>query len=179
MSRDDTFDSLYRRFYKRMIRFFMQFRVSEEDAQDLTSETFMRMYRSLREYRGDAEWAYLEAIARNVLYNNVRARTTQKRGAPTESLSDQVVERADLTNNPDYVAMMARREQQKRLYATIRELPARQRESIRLWLLGYTYEESARVLRTSADAVKSAIRDGKKALHAKLGEATGLPEEDQ
>ena len=163
-----------------MLRFFRKvFRLSEDDAKELTQESFLRFYRTIHEYRGEAEWALLETIARNVGYNRVRSIKTIKRGAvKPESLDDRDRSR----NDPELVQMqpvdqMIEAERRTRLRKAIAELPKGQRQSLQLWLADFSYNEIASQLRISLDAVKSRIRDAKRLLRERLGEEGTLPEE--
>ncbi|HEX7828270.1 MAG TPA: RNA polymerase sigma factor [Thermoanaerobaculia bacterium] len=171
---DDLFRSLYKRYYQRMRRFFRSvFKVSEEDAEELTQDAFVRFFKAIREYRGDAEWAFLEAIARNVGYNHIRSLSTQRRGSVRPvSLDDPAAgfqaPRALVT---DPIDSMIEGERRQRLREAITKLPKGQREALQWWLDGLSYEEIARLLRSSVDAVKSRIRDGKRLLRERLGVA--------
>jgi RNA polymerase sigma-70 factor (ECF subfamily) len=163
-----------------MLRYFRQvFRVSEADAQDLTQDSFVRFYRALDEYRGEAEWALLETIARNVGYNRVRSLTTIKRGAiRPESLDDPEVAYSEATVEQQHpVDALVDAERRTRLQQAILELPKGQRQCLQLWLDDFSYEEISRALRMSLDAVKSRIRDAKRLLRERLGDEGVLPEE--
>jgi DNA-directed RNA polymerase specialized sigma24 family protein len=48
-----------------------------------------------------------------------------------------------------------------------------------LWLNEFTYDEIAKFLRISVDAVKSRLRDAKKFLRARLGDGNALPEDEE
>jgi RNA polymerase sigma-70 factor (ECF subfamily) len=178
---DDLFQRLYRRHYTRLLRFFrITFRVTDEDAEDLTQDTFVRFYNAMDEYRGEAEWAFLECIARNVAFNRVRSQRTLKRGSEkTESL-----DAPGMTYDPpapliDPIETMIETERRKRMDEAIDQLPSLQRRSVRMWLQGLRYDEISKLLRISHDAVKSRIRDAKRALQHKLGNApTELPEDE-
>jgi RNA polymerase sigma-70 factor (ECF subfamily) len=177
---DERFRALYTRHYTRMLRYFRQvFRVSEADAQDLAQDSFVRFYRSLDEYRGEAEWALLETIARNVGYNRVRSLATIKRGAVRpESLDDpEVAYRENAVEQQHPVDALVDAERRTRLRQAILELPKGQRQCLQLWLDDFSYEEISRALRTSLDAVKSRIRDAKRMLRERLGDEGVLPEE--
>jgi RNA polymerase sigma factor (sigma-70 family) len=176
----DLFRSLYERYYARMLRYFRQvFRVSEEDAQELTQDSFLRFYRAMDEYRGESEWALLETIARNVGYNRVRAVKTIKRGSVRpESLDD--AERREDPKDPGQrhpIETMIETERLQRLRRAIAELPRGQRQCLQLWLDDFDQNEISRALRISVDAVKSRIRDAKRALRERLGDEGALPEE--
>jgi RNA polymerase sigma-70 factor (ECF subfamily) len=181
-SRDnDLFESLYKRYYARMLRYFRQvFRLSEADAQELTQDSFVRFYRAMDEYRGQAEWALLETIARNVGYNRVRSLTTVKRGRiRPESLDDgeSVKESAD-PNQRHPIDTMIETERLQRLRQAMTELPKGQRQCLQLWLEDLDSEEISRVLRISIVAVKSRIRDAKRTLRERLGDEGALPEDE-
>ena len=177
---DELFRTLYTRYSRRMQRFFRRvFRVSDAEAQELTHDSFVRFYKAMDEYRGDAEWALLETIARNVGYNRVRSLTTIKRGAvQAESLDDPEVSRKEAP--PEQTAPVDRliqAERVARLRQAIAALPKGQRHCLQLWLDDVSYEEIAQALRISLEAVRSRIRDAKRSLRARLGDEGVLPEE--
>jgi RNA polymerase sigma-70 factor (ECF subfamily) len=178
---NDLFESLWRRYYARMLRYFRQvFRVSEADAKDLTQDSFMRFYRAMDGYRGQAEWALLETIARNVGLNRVRSVSTIKRGrVRTESLDDResVKEPVD-PKQKDPMDTIIENERLRRLRQAIEELPKGQRQCLQLWLEDLGSEEIARILRISIVAAKSRIRDAKRALRERLGDEGALPEDE-
>jgi len=178
---NELFDSLYRRYYARMLRYFRRvFRVSEADAQELTQDTFIRFYRAMDEYRGEAEWALLETIARNVGLNRVRSAGTIKRGSVrTESLDDSesVKEPMD-RKQTDPIDTMIETEKLRRLRQAIEELPAGQRQCLQLWLEDLGSEEISRILQISVVAVKSRVRDAKRSLRERLGDEGALPEDE-
>lgn len=177
---DEFFQSLYDRYYARMRRFFTRvFRVSDADAQELTQDSFLRFYRAMDEYRGEAEWALLETIARNVGYNRVRSLTTIKRGAVRpESLGELDPAHNDAAGVQRHpVERLIEAERLTRLRQAITELPKGQRRCLQLWLEEHSYEEISRSLRISLDAVRSRIRDAKRLLRERLGDEGELPEE--
>jgi len=177
---DDLFESLYKRYFARMRRYFQRvFRVTDADAQELTQDSFVRFYKAMDEYRGQAEWALLETIARNVGYNRVRAINTVKRGSVRpESLDDGESEKDavdPLQRHP--IDTMIDAERLRRLRQALTELPKGQRQCLQLWLEDLSSEQISRVLRISIVAVKSRIRDAKRALRERLGDEHALPEE--
>jgi RNA polymerase sigma-70 factor (ECF subfamily) len=178
MTADDRFQSLYKRFYIRVVKFFMRsFHCSEDDAKDFAQETFMRVLRAMDEYRGDAEWAFLEVTARHVAYNSFRSQAAAKRRGQTEDIDDPKTKMPSVPP-PDHAAQQEKEIQRRQLHEEIAKLPAGQRESMQLWLDGFSYEEIARFLRVSVDAVKSRIRDARRRLREKLG-ADMLPKDDE
>jgi len=180
--RNERFKTLYQKYYRRVVRFYVRaFRFAEEDAEELAQEAFLRFYEAMDEYRGDAEWAFFESVARNVAYNKIRWRKTQKRNARTVDIDDPEVSRNEppAPEPPDYAERQHEALQRKRLYGAISELPPGQRECVQLWLDDFKYGEIATALHTSMDAVKSRLRDAKRQLRARLGEDGTLPEDEE
>ena len=179
--RHERFRSYYQRFYRRVVRFYVSgFRLAEEDAEELAQEAFLRFYEAMDEYRGDAEWAFFETIARNLAYNRIRYNKTQKRSAQTVELDDpdQSAFEPAAPAAPDYADSMEEARRRRLLHQEILRLPRGQREVMQLWLDDFKYDEIAAALRITMDAVKSRLRDAKKVLRARLG-AGALPEDDQ
>jgi RNA polymerase sigma factor (sigma-70 family) len=175
---DERFESLYRRYYARVYKFFRNWRVSDDEAQDLAQETFKRIYETFDQYRGEAEWAFIETTARNVLFNWIRAGKTAKRSAPTVDIDGP-----DFGNDPAAPPVQDLAERQEAemrkasLWAAIAELPEGQKQCMELWLGDTKYEAIAKTLGISVDAVKSRLRDARKALRTRLGES--LPEDEE
>jgi RNA polymerase sigma-70 factor (ECF subfamily) len=177
---DELFRSMYSRYYARMLRFFRRvFRLSEADAEELTQESFLRFYRAMDEYRGEAEWALLETIARNAGYNRVRSLTTIKRGSvKPDSLDDWDHDDHPEAAQPHPLDRMIEAERKTRLRKAITELPKGQRQCVQLLFEDMTYDEIARALRISLDAVRSRIRDARRLLKDRLGAEGVLPEDE-
>jgi len=179
--RNDRFKLLYQKYYWRIVRFYVRaFRFSEEDGEELAQEAFIRFYEAMDEYRGDAEWAFFETIARNVAYNRIRGQKTKKRSVRTVDIDDPEVGRHEPPTlaGPDYAEREEAASRRKRVYDAIAELPPGQRECLQLWLDDFKYDEIATALRISMDAVKSRLRDAKKLLRARLGDEGTLPEDE-
>lgn len=178
---DDLFRSIYNRYYARMLRYFRRvFHVSPEDAEELTQDSFVRFYKTLDDYRGEAEWALLEKIAQSVGCNRVRSQKTIKRGAvKPDSLDDyDHPDNHPVSNEPHPAARMIEAELKARLWQEIARLPRGQRQCLQLWLEDMSYEEITRVLRISLDAVRSRVRDAKRLLRERLGAEGMLPEDE-
>ncbi|HEX8251922.1 MAG TPA: sigma-70 family RNA polymerase sigma factor [Thermoanaerobaculia bacterium] len=175
----ELFTELYARYYRRMLRFFMHgFRLPAEDAHDLVQDTFVRFYESMDEYRGDAEWALLELIGRNVALNRIRALGTAKRNAKTVDIDDpKAFDEPAALPEPDYAEREELASQRKRLHDAIASLPAGQRQCMQLWLEDFKYDEIARTLRITLDAVRSRLRDARRELQSRIGLV--LPEEKE
>jgi RNA polymerase sigma-70 factor, ECF subfamily len=178
MTKDDRFQSLYQKYYLRVVRFFVRsFHLSEDDARDLAQDAFIRFYKAMGEYRGEAEWAFFETIARNVAYNRIRAQSAAKRSGKHVDIEDPKA-RVPGAPAPDYAKQQEDAIRLQQVHDAIEELPASQRQCIQMQLDGFKYREIAKFLGISDDAVKSRRRDALKNLREKLG-ADLLPEDDE
>ena len=83
-----------------------------------------------------------------------------------------------MPDGPDYAERQQEALRKQRLRDAIIALTPGQRECIQLRLDDFTYEEIAKVLRISVDAVKSRLRDAKKILRERLGDGDALPEDE-
>jgi len=174
--RDAAFRQIYTRYYLRVVRFFVAaFRLPHDEAEELAQETFVRFFTHMKDYRGDAEWAFLETVARNVWFNRIRANNTKKRQGVVVELDDP--DAADVRDtiasdhdpHHELAADQVARLRKQELTAAINALPTGTREVLQLYLEDFSYTEIAEALRISVDAVKSRIRDAKKLLRSRLG----------
>lgn len=177
--RDDArFEALYRKYYGRVYRFFRGYGLADDQAQDLAQATFTRIYESFDQYRGEAEWGFIQTTARNELLNSIRSRKTAKRNADVQSIDEVLTsEEPRVEEGPDLAERQQSQLRKARLWAAIAGLPEGQRQCMELWLSEAKYEGIARTLGITVDAVKSRIRDAKRSLRSTLGES--LPEDDE
>jgi RNA polymerase sigma-70 factor (ECF subfamily) len=170
-SGDGRFEALYRKNFSRVYRFYRAYGVADDEAQDLAQETFKRIYESFDDYRGEAEWGFIQTTARNVLFNWVRAAKTAKRSAELVAIDDpELMIDPPAPPEPDYAERQHAEQRRKRLVEAVAALPPGQRECLRLWMVGFKYNEIAAILKTTVDAVKSRLRDAKKELRERLGD---------
>jgi RNA polymerase sigma-70 factor, ECF subfamily len=179
--RDERFRILYQKYFRRVVRFYVRaFHLSEEDAEELAQDAFVRFYEAMDEYRGDAEWAFFETIARHVGLNHIRRHKTQKRNARTVDIDDPQFQANEpaAPPEPDYAERQQAELRQKRLREAMAQLPVGQRECLILFLSDFKYTEIAKSLRISPDAVRSRLRDARVTLRSRLGDH-GLPEDEE
>jgi RNA polymerase sigma-70 factor (ECF subfamily) len=174
---DDRFEKCFRRYYTRVYRYFRACRVLDDEAHDLAQETFKRLFERMRQIRGEDEWPFLQAIARTVFLNWLRARKTQKRdgGRLVEIDDPEFTEHPVAPEEPSYAEKEQDALRRKSLREAIEQLPDGQRQCMKLWLDDFSYDDMAKTLRITLDAVRSRLRDARRALSARLGEE--LPED--
>lgn len=144
-----AFDLIVERHRRAIYQLCYRYVANHEDASDLAQEVFLRAYRGLHRFRGEASlrtWLY--RIAVNVCLNRLTSKT------PT-------AERAEVAghlNAPgdDPARAVLRSEQRERVRAAIARLPKRQRAV--LVLRAYhelPHREIARIVGSSVGAVKA------------------------
>lgn len=140
-----------------------RFTNSGQEAQDLTQEVFLRVFRTLRTFRSTegsfATW--LARVTRNLLIDHYR-RTRQER--VTDSIEEQLPmleeEGAAASARPDQA--VAGREAGEILQATLQKLSPDLREAVILRdLQEMEYREIAEVLQIPEGTVKSRINRGR------------------
>lgn len=134
------------------------------DAEDVTQEIFLDLYRSLSSFRGDstlATWVYRVAL-------NHCLRHRERQGPPLDSLESIEHEPADLS--PDPARYAVRGELAGQVREALDELSHLHRDVIILHELhGLTYRECADVLGVPVGTVKSRLANAFRCLRASLG----------
>jgi len=142
-----NFRTLYQRYSADVFRFALYLSGNRSDAEDITSETFVRAWTSSARIRADTVKGYLFTIARNLYLRELR-----------RSRRDVELQRPIEDTAPDPLAMAEQKAQFRAVLARLRELPEVDRSAVLLRALeGLTYEEIARALGISLAAVKTKI----------------------
>ncbi|HEY3365015.1 MAG TPA: sigma-70 family RNA polymerase sigma factor [Symbiobacteriaceae bacterium] len=131
----EAFTTLVERHKGRVYRTLYQVVGDEEDAQDLTQEVFLKVYRSLSGYRGDAAFTtWLHRLTLNLSFDWLRARKRRPLQVPLEPSPDHEerprLELVSPDEGPEEESL--RTERRKQLQAAIQELPLDYREVIML-----------------------------------------------
>jgi RNA polymerase sigma-70 factor (ECF subfamily) len=145
----EAFDLIVRRHQRNVYHLCLRFVRQHEDAADLTQDVFVRAFKGLRNFKGDATlgtWLYRVGV--NVCLNRVAA----KRPA-TESID--AARHVDAGGeHPVDRLMRGRRADAVR--AAIDRLPPKQRATVLLRVYqDLSHEEIARILETTVGAVKA------------------------
>jgi RNA polymerase sigma factor (sigma-70 family) len=169
---DERFETVYRKHYARVWRYFRSNSIADDEASDLSQDTFKRLYERMDQIRNDDPWPFIATVARTILLNRVRARQTQKRSAPMVNIDDPDLIFAEpaAPAEPDYAARQTEEARWKQVHEAVASLPPGQRQCLRLWIEDLQYDEIAKILGITIDAVKSRVRDAKRTLREQLGE---------
>lgn len=167
---ESAWEELVRVHSRRVYGLCFRFTNSGSEAQDLTQEVFLRVFRTLKTFRATegsfATW--LTRVTRNLLIDNYR-RTRQER--VTDSIEEQLPvieeEGAAASVKPDQ--MLAGREATEILQAALQTLSPDLREAVILRdLQEMEYREIANVLEIPEGTVKSRINRGRAELARRL-----------
>jgi RNA polymerase sigma-70 factor (ECF subfamily) len=132
----------------------LQFTGRQEEAEDLTQEVFLRLYRNLKKYRGDVPLlAWALRLSRNLCIDNYRR--ARREGRWTR-LPEKVLEDLPAVSNPE--AETARRERLQAVYSALALLPEELAEVVVVRdLQGWTFEETAGFLGIPMGTLKSRL----------------------
>jgi len=157
-----AWETLVRTHTRRVYGFCYRFTGKDSEAQDLTQEVFLRVFRSLKSYRSDdgAFATWLARLSRNLLIDHYR-RTRQDRA--TDAIEEQlpmIEERAATSARPE--GLLAGREASELLQGALQRLSPDLREAVILRdLQELEYREIAEVLKVPEGTVKSRLNRGR------------------
>lgn len=166
-----AWEGLVRQHARRVYNLCYRFTGNRTEAEDLSQEVFLRIYRTLASYRsGQGNFAtWMTSVTRNLLIDHYR-RTKHERA--TDSLEDAmaVVESKESSaRRPDQHAMLG--ELSRQIQAGLRRISPELREAVILRdLQGLDYEEIRQVLQVPEGTVKSRINRGRIELAKVLGQ---------
>lgn len=174
-SRERSFQILFDRFQRPLHRFFESRGFSPEERLDLVQETFLRVYRNIEKFRGDAPWErWLFRIAANTAVKALRHRAAAKRAGEAVSWEDEAVkssvglEISGASSDAEAPAPLRRlldKERKEILGQAIDGLPAQMRRCVRLRVFrDLDFEEIAETLRISPSTVKVQLFKARKRL---------------
>jgi RNA polymerase sigma-70 factor (ECF subfamily) len=163
LSGDETaWEELIRSHTRRVYGLCYRFTGTDAQAQDLTQEVFLRVYRTLKTFRA-AEGSFgtwLARLTRNLLIDNYR-RTRQER--VTDSIEEQLPmleQTVSHASRPD--GLVAGREASEILQAALQKLSPELREAVILRdLQEMEYREIAEILHIPEGTVKSRLNRGR------------------
>jgi len=164
-----AWEEIVQRFHRRIYNVCYRFAGDAENAQDLTQEVFIKMYRTLNTYDSGkgAFMTWVTTITRNLLVDHFRKtkseRLTDSLDGPAsehedaQPLSDRI---ADQSRGPDEAAQS--RETREMVHQALQKLSPELREAVILRdLQDMDYREIATALRVPEGTVKSRINRGR------------------
>lgn len=170
-----AFDELVRRYKDRIYSVVYRFLGNREDALDVSQEVFVRAYRGIDGFRGNAKvYTWLYSIAANLARNRLRdsGRLGRSMGTSLEALQESAPGLADSMgqqSTPRDNAITG--ETQALLQQCLGELPEHYRLAFVLRMVeDLSYEEIAEVMGCPVGTVKSRLNQARQILRDKLKE---------
>ncbi len=165
----DAWEQIVQSYHRRIYNICYRFTGTADDAEDLTQEVFIKMYRTLASYdveRG-AFVTWLTTLARNLLVDHFRKsrmeRATDSLDAPpaadedAPTLADQLADTAPAADTRIHT-----QQTQQMVHQALQKLSPELREAVILRdLQELDYKEIAKVLRVPEGTVKSRINRGR------------------
>ncbi|MFB0552026.1 MAG: RNA polymerase sigma factor [Phycisphaerae bacterium] len=138
---------------------------SRHDAEDLTQQTFLKVWSSLDGFAGRSKFStWLYRIAHNTYLDWLRKNTIRNQ-ANTDQWWQECIDQ-----NPDPFANAAERQLAQRLYEAVDELDEDRKHVVHLhYYQGLSIRETAKVLDIATSTVKYRLREVFKVLRVKLG----------
>ncbi len=169
-----SLEDLFGKYSRLVFNVAYRFLQNREDAEDITQDVFLQVYKSLKHFRGESQistWLY--RITVNLSLNFQRKRKYREwfsfdRRTGGSSSADDEMDIADAREeNP--ATMMERKEAEHILQAAINSLPEQQRVALILFRYeGLSYEEIAEIMKVTVASVESRLHRAKQTLAKKL-----------
>lgn len=178
-------EGLYRLYYPTVKRLFGRWTTSLEDRDELTQETFLRIYQSIEAFRRDSSFStYLFKVARNIYLGHRRRKLAVKRNGIEIPLEDQNdPEEGQAHESTSGIAPVQENEVlageiRQRVRNTITRMPEQRRRCLMLcYFQGLTVPEIAAILRLAEGTVKAHLFQGRQQLRELLA-ADGIEPPD-
>jgi len=161
-----SFSEIFRRYKKSVYQRCLAVLRSPPAAEDVTQETFVRLFEGVEGLRGSNLGAWLHRVAWNLSMDHL-ARQLRSEAGKREAQSSLTEVLGALQTDHRLVDQVR---------AIIEQLPSHQRIPMKLfYLAGYSYKEIARYLGYTEAEVKSYLQNGKRQFRIKWEELKSSP----
>jgi RNA polymerase sigma-70 factor (ECF subfamily) len=182
IDRERNFEFLVARFYGPVFRFLARRRYDEQDRLDITQEVFLNVYRGLKDFRGEAQFAtWVFKIAVNTCnrwHHHGRLEQPGGDGLIEDELDDETLYARAVPFLGSQLEELIVRERSARLRRAITSLPDQMRRCVELNVYrDMRYPEVAASLGISVGTVKAQLFYARQRLRAFLLAEPGEDEE--
>lgn len=169
----EAFAALVEHYKQPIYNFILRTVRDDTEAEDLTQNTFVQVWKSAKRYRTTAKFStWLYTIARNLALNEIRRRSRHRADSLDASRPDSdeqplhQIEDIDTLRPPEAIV---RQELFDKVEEAIRDLPENQRTALLLCReADVSYDEIAEILGVSLSATKSIIHRAREVLRTRL-----------
>ncbi len=176
-----AFGLLVEKYRRRVIRLLSRMVRNPEDMEDIAQETFIKAYRALPQFRGDAAfYTWLYRIAVNTAKNHLVARGKAMRTVSDHAVNDddEPDERLVAQDNNTPESELLSKQVAIAVNEAVDALPEELRQAITLREMeGLSYEEIAETMDCPIGTVRSRIFRAREAISSKLRPILGTPDD--
>ncbi|MDX2195627.1 MAG: RNA polymerase sigma factor [Cytophagales bacterium] len=149
-TRNAAFNQLVRKYQKMVYWHIRKMVIDHDDADDLTQDTFIKAYKSLDNFRGDAKiYTWLYRIATNECLNFLNKKR-KKFLLPIYDVENELLQKIDTAINPEIDQV------QVKLQKALLKLPEKQRLVFNMkYYDDLKYDDISEILGTSVGALKA------------------------
>lgn len=152
-----------------------------DDADDITQEVFIQVYRSVSSFKGDSKFStWLYRITLGKALDHEKKKKRKKRFGFVQSLfGDQDEEQLHPVEFNHPGVEMEKKERAGELFRALQQIPEKQRVAFTLHKLeGQSYQEVAEIMNTTLYAVESLMSRAKESLRKELSKYyNNIPEQ--
>lgn len=173
---ESAWEDLVRTYTRRVYSICYRFTGRESEAQDLTQEVFLKVFRNVRSFRsGEGSFGvWLARLTRNLLIDHYRRSKNERVTASIEEQLPVLEEKAAIEGRTE--AALAGREASEALQKALAKLSPELRETVILRdIEGLEYREIAQVLGVPEGTVKSRLNRGRSELARALRQMRVVP----
>jgi RNA polymerase sigma factor (sigma-70 family) len=164
----EVYESLKHRVYNTVLSYLQ----SVEDAEEITQDVFLEVYKNIENYREEAKistWVYRIAVNKSLDF--LRYKNRQKRFAFLTNLFQE--DSNELAHDaPNFVhpgIILENKEKSVYLFKALNQIPEAQKTAfILIFIEQLSYQEAAEVMDSSLKGVESLVQRAKKNLRLKL-----------
>lgn len=164
-----AWEEILRLHNRRVYNLCYRFTGSPDDAQDLSQEVFIKIYRTLKSYNTDrgAFGTWITTLTRNLLVDHYRASKQERLTDSLDAAPDSEEEAKPMAETladtaPSAEIRMQQQDKQKMVQSALAQLSPELREAVILRdLQDMDYREIAQVLKVPEGTVKSRINRGR------------------
>jgi RNA polymerase sigma-70 factor (ECF subfamily) len=167
----EAFEPLVEKYKRKVFRLAYQVLRDQEEALDVAQEAFVKAYRALPAFKGDAAfYTWLFRITMNVALDRKRQRATRARSLGAGDVPPEEWERTAVSTDPDPEDVATGAERRERIRKGLDSLSEHHRTIIILSdIEGLQYREIAEVLGIPMGTVMSRLHHARKRLREVLG----------
>ena len=169
-----AFEALVERYQDRLVGILYHLVGSQEEAEDLAQDVFLRVYRSRKGYRPRAKFStWLFTIANNLAVNHLRTRGRRPKAAPGNTVGATSVMTSVAQQVPSREASASSQMRQIELSEIVQNALSVLGEDQRMAVLlnkfeGMSYAEIGEVMNRSPAAIKSLLARARNELRERL-----------